>query len=386
MALLAKLDDGGGPAPPPVTPKPGSSSPPPSGASSPGNQPSNSNNGKKPESGKNKNNKQPDAKKPAATQPVTAPKGETLAEAIKRMFAAGWNGHQVHDQIKKWHPNWTEYQIDQAMMRAPKSPKESGEPTRPLLSPSDEAWIRKHRHDQPTHFSDWVGREFQKLERGAKDEIKQHERRLVTTLKHDERVRLAERVLNSKPVRQAIRIDERVLEIEARGIEWRDVTDFAVWARKHPDLVAAGASSALLIPGLDVPAAVLLVGVAFFAGVDAGATAFRRRDYLEAFLDFAAISLGPASIEARTAERAALEAENEAQAARAAARTDSSVSRSKRVALVKHWARQARLAHAEVQFERSIVEANERTAAILSTLGIHVPGLELEPSKLRLGR
>lgn len=48
---------------------------------------------------------------------------ESLNQAIKRMFAEGWNGRQVHDQIRRWHPGWSEYQIDQVMMRAPKPDK-----------------------------------------------------------------------------------------------------------------------------------------------------------------------------------------------------------------------------------------------------------------------
>lgn len=113
---LAKLDDDGGPVPPPTK---GNSSPPPNGGSSSKNQPSNSNNGKKPESGKNTNKTQPEAKKPAATQPVTAPKGETLEQAIVRMRNQDVPEWQIKAQIKKWHPTWTDAQITKTMKAAP---------------------------------------------------------------------------------------------------------------------------------------------------------------------------------------------------------------------------------------------------------------------------
>jgi hypothetical protein len=115
--LRTEPDGGGDPVPPP--PKPGGSSPPPNGGSSPKNQPSNSDNGKKPEAGKNKNTKQPVAKKPAATQPVTTPKGETLEQAITRMRNQDVPEWQIRAQIQKWHPTWTDAQIAKTMEAAP---------------------------------------------------------------------------------------------------------------------------------------------------------------------------------------------------------------------------------------------------------------------------
>lgn len=114
---LAKLDDNG-PAVV-VPPTKGNASPPSNGGSSPKNQPSKSNTAKKPQGGKNKNPKQPEAKKPTATQPVTAPKGETLEQAITRMRNQDVPEWQIKAQIRKWHPTWTDAQIAKTMKAAP---------------------------------------------------------------------------------------------------------------------------------------------------------------------------------------------------------------------------------------------------------------------------
>ncbi|HST14728.1 MAG TPA: hypothetical protein VLJ44_07760 [Gaiellaceae bacterium] len=248
---LAKLDDGGGPVPPPTK---GNSSPPPNGGSSPENQPSNSNSGKKPEGGKNKNKTQPEAKKPAASQPVTAPKGETLADAIKRMFAEGWNGHQVHDQIKKWHPNWTEYQIDQAMMKAPK-------PKGPLPASPQDAKGKNYGH----------GGGIKELKRdlGAVEHI-------VKTAGH----------VAADTAESVARHDARDVRIATRygKVVVREL-------KAHPADVAAAASILALVspPGLDLA----FIAIAAEASREAGDKARRHGKYAEAALDYASAITGP---------------------------------------------------------------------------------------------
>jgi hypothetical protein len=250
--LRTEPDGGGDPVPPP--PKPGGSSPPPNGGSSPKNQPSNSDNGKKPEAGKNKNTKQPVAKKPAATQPVTAPKGETLEQAISRMRDQDLPEWQVKAQIQKWHPTWTDAQITRTMKAAP----------------APGGYIDKAKANAAKGNSSGSGGGIKALER----DVRAVERIATSVGRVSAQTAASVASHDDRYLRDSI----RYAKVVARELE------------AHPADVAVVASLLALAspPGL----AFALLVIAAEASREAGNKAFRHGQYVEGALDYASVVAG----------------------------------------------------------------------------------------------